>query len=150
LTYVDENGSRQRPLVVHRSSIGSLERTMAYLIEYYAGAFPFWLAPVQVRLLNISDSQLDYTNSVKEALERALIMVEADVRNETIGKKLREARLQKIPYIIIIGDKEVETNTVMVRNRDTGNQAAVPVDVFIERILKEKSTYAIGLNADIG
>jgi len=149
LTYVDENGNKQRPLVVHRSSIGSIERTMSYLIEYYAGAFPLWLAPIQVRLLNITDSQLDYTKNVMSTLQQNLIRVEADTRNETVGKKIREGRLQKIPYLVIIGEKEMETNTITVRNRNTGNQATISIDTFIERILKEQNTFALDLNADV-
>lgn len=150
LTYTDEHGEKVRPVVIHRSSIGCLERTIAFLTEYYAGAFPLWLAPVQARLLTINEAQIPYAKEVESLLLSKGIRVETDLRNETIGKKVREGRLQRIPYLVTIGAKEMETRQVTVRNRDTQNQQAVPVEQFVERIAAENSSYALTLAADVG
>ena len=149
ITYIDDKGEKQQPVVVHRSSVGSIERTMSFLIEHYTGAFPMWLAPIQVRILNISEQQLNYAQDIKKQLLLNDIKVEADVRNEKIGKKLREARLQRIPYLLIIGDKEVENNQVTVRNRNTGNQNSITIEQFIKAAKEEIKSYALDLNADI-
>jgi threonyl-tRNA synthetase len=148
ISYIDEHGRKQRPVVVHRSSIGSIERTMAFLIEYYGGAFPLWLAPIQVRILNITDRQLDYAQEVERQLLARSIRAETDLRNETLCKKLREARLQKIPYLLIIGDKEMEEHSVTVRNRDTGKQSNIVLTLFTNRVVDECKNFALELNAE--
>ena len=137
LTYVDADGSLKEPIMIHRVIYGSLERMIAVLIENFAGAFPTWLSPVQVKILNISDNQLDYVYKVKEELENENIRVEIDVRNEKIGKKIREAQLEKVPYMLIVGDKEMEENKVSVRSRINGDMGAIDLSQFKNNILKE-------------
>ncbi len=137
LTYVDADGSLKEPIMIHRVIYGSLERMIAVLIENFAGAFPTWLSPVQVKILNISDNQLDYVYKVKEELENENIRVEIDVRNEKIGKKIREAQLEKVPYMLIVGDKEMEENKVSVRSRINGDMGAIDLCQFKNNILKE-------------
>ena len=117
MEYVDRDGVKKNPYIIHRTSIGCYERTLALLIEKYAGAFPMWLAPVQVKLLTIADRHCDYAYDIKRRLEEKGIRVELDDRNEKIGYKIREARLQKVPYMLIIGDNEVENGTLSVRER---------------------------------
>ncbi len=146
LTYTDSGGDERRPIAIHRSSIGSIERTIAFLIEHHEGAFPLWLAPVQIRLLTITDDHVPYARQAMHRMQRAGIRVELDDRNEKIGKKLREARLQRIPYIGIIGSKEVESETIMIRNRNSGNQAAIAVQEIIEAIIKENSEHSLDLS----
>jgi len=148
MLYTDKDGTQKRPVVIHRASIGCLERTMAFLIEYYAGAFPCWLAPVQVRLLTITDAHLDFARETLSKLTRAGIRCELDGRNETIGKKVREGRLQKIPYLATIGAKEVADESLMVRNRDTGAQSLVGVDRFLENVRRETAEFQLTLAAD--
>jgi threonyl-tRNA synthetase len=121
---------------------------MAFLIEYYAGAFPCWLAPVQARLMTITDDQVDFARQTLSKLTGAGIRAELDGRNETIGKKVREGRLQKIPYLCTVGGKEVEADSLMVRNRDTGKQNLVPVDRFIESVQQEIRDYSLSLAAE--
>ncbi len=148
LTYVDASGAEERPVAIHRSSIGCLERTMAFLIEHYAGAFPSWLAPIQVRVLTITDDHLDFANEAIEVLRRAGIRCELDARNEKIGKKVREARLQRVPYIATIGAREVESQSVSVRNRDSGNQQTLPLKLFVERARQEAECRSLALSAE--
>jgi threonyl-tRNA synthetase len=145
MTYVDEHGNKARPVVIHRSSIGCLERTTAFLIEHYGGAFPLWFAPVQVRILTITDKQVRYAKEVETALQQAGLRVETDLRNETINKKLREARLQRIPYLLIIGEKEAGAKSVTVRNRETGHQQVMPVGEFVSAAAAEVSNFALTL-----
>ena len=134
MEYVDRDGQKKNPYIIHRTSIGCYERTLALLIEKYAGAFPLWLAPVQVKLLSIADRHLDYAYEVKKELEDKGIRVEIDDRNEKIGYKIREARLQKVPYMLIIGDSEVENRTVSVRERgENGDLGAMSISEFAER-----------------
>ena len=150
MLYTDRDGTEKRPVVIHRASIGCLERTMAFLIEYYAGAFPCWLAPIQARLMTITDDQLDFARETLGKLQRAGVRAELDGRNETIGKKVREGRLQKIPYLCTIGAKEVEAGSLMVRNRDTGKQNLVTVDQFAENVARENREFSLTLGADGG
>ena len=117
ITYIEEDGQRRQPIMLHRALMGSLERFFGCLIEHYAGAFPLWLAPVQIILLPITDNHTEYTDKIAKELEESGIRVEKDLRNEKIGFKIREAQLQKIPYMIVLGDKEVETSTLSVRRR---------------------------------
>ena len=142
MEYVDKDGKLKNPYIIHRTSIGCYERTLALLIEKYAGAFPMWLAPEQVRILPISDKYLDAAYDVKNKLADAGIRVELDDRAEKVGYKIREAQLQKVPYMLIVGEKEVETNTVSIRSRKNGDMGAVPVEEFIENALEEIKTKA--------
>jgi threonyl-tRNA synthetase len=143
MEYVDSDGTKKNPYIIHRTSIGCYERTLAYLIEKYAGAFPTWLAPTQVKILNIADCHLEYANKIKDMLEALNIRVELDDRNEKIGKKIREAQLEKVPYMLVVGDKEMEENAVSVRHRKEGDKGTLSVDEFIASILKEIATKEI-------
>jgi threonyl-tRNA synthetase len=142
LTYIGEDGEKHRPVMLHRVIFGSIERFIGVLIENYAGAFPTWLAPVQVKLLPIADAHVDYANEVKAKLEDVGIRVELDDRNEKIGYKIREAQLQKIPYMLVLGDKERESNSVGVRSRKDGDIGAMDLDEFIAKIVEEIDTFA--------
>ena len=137
MEYVDSDGKKKNPYIIHRTSIGCYERTLALLIEKYAGALPMWLMPEQVRVLPISDRLHDNAKEVEEKLFNAGIRVTTDMRSEKIGYKIREAQLQKIPYMLIIGDKEVENGTVSVRSRREGDIGSMDVDTFLVRALKE-------------
>lgn len=143
MEYVDKDGSKKHPYIIHRTSIGCYERTLALLIEKYAGAFPMWLAPVQVKLLPVADRHLDYVYEIKKALDACGMRVEVDSRSEKIGYKIREAQLEKVPYMFIIGDKDVEANTVSVRHRKEGDLGAMKLDDFIAMAQKEISTKEI-------
>jgi len=140
LEYIGADGEKHRPIMIHRVVFGSIERFIGILIEHFAGAFPTWLAPVQVRVLPISDKYMDYANSVKEKLDDAGIRVEVDTRSEKIGYKIREAQTSKIPYMLVVGQKEAEENTVSVRSRSAGDEGAKALDAFIDEILKEIET----------
>lgn len=143
MEYVDKDGKKKNPYIIHRTSIGCYERTLALLIEKYAGAFPTWLAPVQIKFLPIADRHLDYTYEVKKKLEEAgIIRVEVDDRSEKLGFKLREAQLEKVPYMIVIGDKDIENGAVSVRSRKKGDMGSMPVDEFIKMIKEEIDTKA--------
>lgn len=137
MEYVDKDGSKKNPYIIHRTSIGCYERTLALLIEKYAGAFPMWLAPVQVKLLPIADRHLDYIYEVKKALEAKGMRVEVDDRSEKIGYKIREAQLEKVPYMILVGDKDIENNTVSVRDRREGDIGAMKLEEFIAKAVEE-------------
>jgi threonyl-tRNA synthetase len=137
MEYVDRDGQKKYPYVIHRTSIGCYERTLALLIEKYAGAMPTWLAPVQVKLLPIIDKHHAYAKEVRDALQASGIRVETDLRNEKIGYKIREAQMEKVPYMLVIGDKETENRQVAVRSRKEGDLGAMALDAFIEKIVKE-------------
>ncbi len=138
MEYVDRDGQKKNPYIIHRTSLGCYERTLALLIEKYAGAFPMWLAPTQVKILPIADRHLDYAYEVKKQLEAKGMRVELDERNEKIGYKIREARLQKVPYMLVIGDSEVEAGAVAVRQRgENGDLGAMKTEEFIARALEE-------------
>lgn len=137
MEYIDSDGSKKHPYIIHRTSIGCYERTLALLIEKYAGAFPTWLAPVQVKLLPITDGQKEYANEYANMLRSNGILVEVDDRNEKIGYKIREAQLEKIPYMLILGEKEKESNTVSVRSRREGDLGQLDKVEFIEKISHE-------------
>lgn len=134
LYYIDKDGSKQRPFVIHRSSIGCYERTLAMLIEKYAGAFPEWIAPVQAKILNISDNQLDYAKKIMQTLKEQGIRVEIDDDTETIGKKIRQAQLEKVPYMIILGKKEQDQNMISVRKRNGEDLGLMTVDYFVKNL----------------
>ena len=138
MEYVDRDGQKKNPYIIHRTSIGCYERTLALLIEKYAGAFPMWLAPTQVKILPIADRHLDYAYEVKRQLEAKGMRVEIDDRNEKIGYKIREARLQKVPYMLVIGDSEVEAGQVAVRRRgEDGDLGAMKTEDFIALAVEE-------------
>ena len=143
MEYVDKDGTKKIPCFIHRSSLGCYERTLALLIEKYAGAFPMWLAPVQVKLLAVADRHLDYVYEIKKALEEKGMRVEVDGRSEKIGYKIREAQLEKVPYMFIIGDKDIEAQTVSVRHRKEGDLGAMKLEQFIEMAVEEINTKAI-------
>ncbi len=140
MEYVDSDGAKKNPYIIHRTSIGCYERTLALLIEKYAGAFPLWLAPTQIKLLPIADRHLDYLYTVKAALEKKGIRCELDDRAEKIGYKIREAQLEKIPYMVVVGDKDIEENTISVRSRKEGDQGADTLDSFISKLMEEIET----------
>ena len=135
--YTGSDGEKHRPIMIHRVCFGSIERFIGILIEHFAGAFPTWLAPVQVKLLPISDRQHDYAAEVAKKLTAAGIRVETDTRNEKIGYKIREAQLEKVPYMLVIGDKECENGTVAVRSRKNGDMGTESLDTFIADVRKE-------------
>ena len=134
LEYVAEDGKRHRPLMVHRALYGSIERFFGILVEHYAGAFPVWLAPVQAIILPITDRQNAYAREIEQRLIDGGFRVELDDRSEKVNAKIREAQLQKIPYMLVIGDREAQSGQVSVRNRKLGDQGAVPLDSFIDRL----------------
>ena len=137
MTYIGEDNQKHRPVMIHRVCFGSIERFIGILIEHFGGAFPTWLAPVQVRIMGISEKHNAYINELAAKMRDLNIRVEADTRNEKIGYKIREAQGQKIPYMLVVGDKEVESGTVSVRKRGIGDQGAKPADQFISEILEE-------------
>lgn len=137
MEYVDKDGQKKNPYIIHRTSVGCYERTLALLIEKYAGAFPLWLAPVQVKLLPIADRHLDYIYEVKKQLEAKGIRCEVDDRSEKIGYKIRSAQLEKIPYMILVGDKDIENNCISVRHRKQGDLGSMSVEKFLTDALEE-------------
>lgn len=143
MTYVDKDNEKKTPYIIHRSSIGCYERTLAMLIEKYAGAFPVWLAPVQVEMIPISDKHTDFAYTVKEKLEKMGIRVHVDTRAEKMGYKIREAQLNKIPYMLVMGDKEMENGEVSVRRRGEGDIGAMKVEAFVDLIAEDVATKAI-------
>ena len=144
MEYVDKDGTKKNPYIIHRTSIGCYERTLALLIEKYAGAFPVWLAPVQIKLLPIADRHLDYVYEIKKQLEaNGILRVEVDDRSEKLGYKLREAQLEKVPYMLVVGDKDIENNTVSVRSRKEGDKGAMAIDEFIKAVKEEIDTKRI-------
>ena len=138
LEYIAEDGSRQRPIMIHRVCFGSIERFIGILTEHFAGKFPTWLAPTQVKVLPVSGKSMDYAKEVYEKLREKMIRCELDTRNEKIGYKIREARqVDRVPYMLIIGAKEVETNTVSVRDRDTDETVTMTLDEFLGKLCKQ-------------
>ena len=135
--YIDENGNKALPYIIHRTSLGCYERTLAYLIEEYAGALPLWMMPTQVRVLPITDRCHDYAEKVVDRLSDAGIRVEGDYRSEKLGYKIRDAQMQKIPYMLVVGDKEAESGNVSVRTRAGGDEGVMSVDDFMAKCLKE-------------
>ena len=137
MSYIDKDGEKKRPYIIHRSSIGCYERTLAMLIEKYAGAFPTWLSPVQAKVLPLSDKYNDYAEKVTKALKDKGIRVETDYRTEKIGYKIREARLERTPYILVVGEKEAANNQVSVRSRKNDDEGAIDLNTFVDRIVAE-------------
>ena len=141
--YIDANGDKKRPYIIHRTSLGCYERTLAWLIEHYAGKFPTWLCPEQVRVLPISDKYMDYAEQVAKELKANGVDVTVDTRSEKIGYKIREARLDKLPYMLVVGQQEAEDGTVSVRSRFAGDEGVKPLKSFIDQICEEIRTKAI-------
>ncbi len=140
LSYIDKDNEKKTPIMIHRAILGSFERFIGILTEHFAGVFPLWLCPVQVKVMNISDSSLGYAKEIEQKLLDNGIRAELDNRNEKIGYKIREAQLQKIPYMIIVGDNEVETKTISIRGRGNENVSGLSIDAFIERMNEEIKT----------
>ena len=137
LTYVGQDGEKHRPVMIHRVVFGSIERFIAILTEHYAGAFPLWLAPEQVKIIPISENQIEYAHSVCDKLVSAGIRASVDDRNEKMGNRIREAQLQKIPYMLVLGEKERESGAVAVRNRKHGDMGVMSYDDFAAKLAKE-------------
>ena len=142
LTYIGEDGEKHRPVMLHRVIFGSIERFIGILIEHFAGAFPVWLSPIQVKVLPITDKEHEYAYKVQKILQEKGIRVEVDDRNEKTGYKIREAQLEKVPYMLVVGAKEVEQNLVAVRSRQNGDEGTCDLQEFIQKILKEIETKA--------
>lgn len=140
LTYTGEDGEKHRPVMLHRVIFGSIERFIAILTEHYAGAFPMWLAPVQVKVLPISEAALNYANKITDYLKKGGLRVELDTRNEKIGYKIREAQLHKVPYMLILGEKEMRDGTISVRSRKSGDLGAMMPDAFFAKAMEEIET----------
>ena len=140
----DKDGEKKRPYIIHRTSMGCYERTLAWLIEKYAGAFPTWLAPEQVRILPISEKFHEYGNEVLKELKKNGILATMDERSEKIGYKIREARMQKLPYLLVVGANEQESNTVSVRKRgEDGDLGSMELNTFINKICEEIRTKSL-------
>ena len=140
---VAEDGKKHQPLMVHRALYGSVERFFGILIEHYAGAFPLWLAPVQTVVMPITDRQLEYAQKVQAQLEAAGIRSHLDDRKEKVNLKIRDAQLQKVPYMLVVGDREAEAGAVAVRHRKQGDQGAKPLDQFIAEITQLIETKSV-------
>ncbi|MDG5786956.1 threonine--tRNA ligase [Evansella sp. AB-P1] len=140
LTYVGEDGKEHRPVVIHRGVVSTMERFVAFLIEEYKGAFPTWLAPIQVQAIPVSDVHMEYLRKVEDELKQAGVRVKVDVRDEKLGYKIREAQMQKIPYILVLGDKEIESNSVNVRQYGEKDSSAVTLEEFVASITEEIQT----------
>jgi threonyl-tRNA synthetase len=140
LTYIGEDGAHHQPVIVHRGIIGTMERVMAYLIELYGGAFPAWLAPVQAMVIPIADRHADYAHEVRASLRDAGLRAEVDARSERMNAKIRDAQLQKIPYMLVVGDREQEAQAVAVRTRAGEDLKSMPVFQFIDRLRDEVAT----------
>ena len=138
LEYTGADGEKHRPIMIHRVAFGSIERFIGILIEHYAGKFPTWLAPVQVKILPVSDKFADYAQKVTDELKEAGIRVELDGRSEKLGYKIREAQMQKVPYMVIVGEKEVAENVVSVRKRDEGDIGSMELKAFADKVLEDK------------
>ena len=143
LEYIGEDGAAHRPVVIHRAILGTFDRFLAFLIEETKGAFPMWLAPVQVKILPITDNQLEYAKKLNNELEELGIRTELDERNEKIGYKIREAQMEKVPYMLVLGEKEAESNKVSVRSRKTGDMGQMSIGEFKEKIEKEIKNYVV-------
>lgn len=138
--YVDKDGQKKIPYIIHRTSLGCYERTLAYMLERFNGVLPLWLAPEQIRLLPIKSAHNEYAQSIADKLTALGMRVTVDIREENIGPKIKNARLERIPYILVIGDNEVASNTVTIRSRKRGEMPNTPVDEFIQMIKTEVDT----------
>ena len=138
--YIAEDGSKQVPVMLHRAILGSLERFIGILIEHYAGSLPLWLAPVQAVILNITDNQADYARKVEESLNNQNLRVKSDLRNEKIGFKIREHTIKRIPYLLVVGDREAEAGTVAVRTRSGADLGSMPIGQLAEGLKTESAS----------
>jgi threonyl-tRNA synthetase len=145
LEYTGEDGQKHRPVMIHRAPFGSMERFVGILIEHFNGAFPLWLSPVQVVMVPITDNHLAYANEVAAKLRTAGLRVEVDDSNSRMGAKIRNAQLQKTPYMLVVGDKEMEAGAVAVRTRDNEDRGAMPVDEFIKQATTLTTTQSMEL-----
>lgn len=143
MEYTDKDGEKKIPYIIHRTSIGCYERTLALLIEKYAGAFPMWLAPVQIKLLPIADRHLDYMKEIQKELQKNGLRVEIDDRSEKLGYKIREAQLEKVPYMLLAGDKDIENNCISVRKRLEGDLGAMNLEEFVKKAVEEVNSKTI-------
>lgn len=143
LEYVGADGAKHRPVMIHRVVFGSIERFIGIITEHFAGAFPTWLAPVQAKVMNITDRSADYARAVQEKLDAAGIRAELDLRNEKIGYKIREAQMQKVPYMLVVGDKEAADGSISVRSRTGENRGSLPLEDFLAQLQDEVRTRAM-------
>ena len=134
LEYTGSDGTKHRPIMIHRVAFGSIERFIGILIEHFAGAFPFWLSPVQVKILPISDHFIEYAKKIKNELSNHGFRTEIDARNEKVGYKIRESQMQKIPYTLVVGEKEQNSNSVSVRKYQEGDKGIMELDTFIDQL----------------
>ncbi|XTZ19358.1 MAG: His/Gly/Thr/Pro-type tRNA ligase C-terminal domain-containing protein, partial [cyanobacterium endosymbiont of Rhopalodia fuxianensis] len=139
--YIAEDGTRQRPVMIHRAPFGSLERLIGILIEECAGDFPLWLSPIQVRILPVSDVQLDFAKTIANKMQKSGIRAEADTSGERLGKMIRNGEKQKIPVMAVVGSKEVESNDLSIRTRTSGELGKMGVDEVIEKLTKAITNY---------
>ena len=137
VNYVGEDGEKHRAVMLHRAGYGSLERFIGILIEHFAGAFPTWIAPVQVKVIPVTENHLEYAKSVARTLSESNIRVEVEEANETLGYKIRKAQMEKVPYMLIVGDKEVKSHTVSIRSRKEGDKGSMMVPMFIANLIQE-------------
>ena len=142
LPYTGKDGEKHRPVMLHRTALGSIERFIGILTEHYAGAFPLWLAPVQVKVLPVTAEPIPYAQKVSDALTAAGLRVETDSRNEKVGYRIREAQLQKIPYMLVLGGKEAEAGEVAVRDRRDGKTTTMSLEAFLEKAKAEVDSKA--------
>lgn len=142
LTYTDKDGTKQTPVMIHRALIGSPDRFMGILMEHYAGAFPAWLSPVQVRVLPISEKHVTYAREVLATLTKNSVRADVDDANESLGKKIRGTKKEKIPYVLVVGDQEISDKTLSVESRDKGKLGTMNVEDFVEKITEEIKTRA--------
>ena len=142
MEYVDKDGQKKIPYIIHRTSLGCFERTLAYMLERFAGVLPLWLAPEQARILPIGTEHVEYANALKARLENAGMRVTVDERDENIGTKIKNSRFDRIPYMLIVGDKEVEANAVSVRSRKEGELGAMSQDDIFTKLVTEIATKA--------
>jgi threonyl-tRNA synthetase len=137
LTYIDSDGAKKRPFVIHRALIGSFERFFAFLIEHYAGAFPLWLSPVQVKIISVGQSHIEYARKLSKELQLAAIRASVDDSDETVGNKIRKAIGEKAPYIIVIGDKEIESDKLAIRDRGAKETRLLDKQEFVAEVLEK-------------
>ena len=140
VNYVGEDGNKHRAVMLHRAGYGSLERFIGILIEHYAGAFPTWIAPVQVKVIPVTEKNLEYAKAVADAMSESDIRVEVEEANETLGYKIRKAQMEKVPYMLIVGDKEMKSHTVSIRSRKNGDEGSTPVAMFVANLIREIKT----------
>jgi threonyl-tRNA synthetase len=145
LEYIDSDGQRKRPVVIHRAIFGSYERFIGLLVEHYAGAFPTWLAPVQARVIPISEKHAEYARAVHARLRAARVRAELDDRNEKLGYRIREAQLHKVPYMLVVGERESQSGTVSLRHRSGDDLGAVPLDRVLADLSREIASRAASL-----